>query len=74
MQAIEICLKAADVKGSDIQSVFLTGGSTAIAEVRRQILKMLPNARPITGDLFGSVGMGLAIDAEHRFGRGKQRG
>lgn len=74
VQAIEICLKAADVKGSDIQSVFLTGGSTAIAEVRRQILKMLPNARPITGDLFGSVGMGLAIDAEHRFGRGKQRG
>lgn len=70
VHAIEICLQAADVKGSDIQSVFLTGGSTAIAEVRRQILKLLPNARPITGDLFGSVGMGLAIDAEHRFGRG----
>lgn len=70
VQAIEICLRAADITGGDIQSVFLTGGSTAIAEVRRQILKLLPNARPITGDLFGSVGMGLAIDAEHRFGRG----
>ena len=68
VHAIEICLQAADVKGSDIQSVFLTGGSTAIAEVRRQILALLPNARPITGDLFGSVGLGLAIDAEHRFG------
>ncbi len=35
VHAIELCLQAADVKGSDIQSVFLTGGSTAIAEVRR---------------------------------------
>lgn len=69
--AIDICLRAADVKGTDIQSVFLTGGSTAIAEVRRQILKLVPNARPVTGDLFGSVGLGLAIDAERRFGNGR---
>jgi hypothetical chaperone protein len=68
VHAIDICLQAADVKGSDIQSVFLTGGSTAIAEVRRQILKLVPNAKPVTGDLFGSVGLGLAIDAERRFG------
>ena len=68
VHAIEICLQAADVKGSDIQSVFLTGGSTAIAEVRRQILRLVPNAKPVTGDLFGSVGLGLAIDAERRFG------
>ncbi|HEV8389602.1 MAG TPA: Hsp70 family protein, partial [Dongiaceae bacterium] len=71
VHAIDICLQAADVKGSDIQSVFLTGGSTAIAEVRRQILKRVPNARPVTGDLFGSVGLGLAIDAERRFGNGQ---
>lgn len=71
VHAIEICLQAADVKGGDIQSVFLTGGSTAIAEVRRQILKLVPNAKPVTGDLFGSVGLGLAIDAERRFGSGR---
>ncbi len=70
VHAIEICLQAADVTGGDIQSVFLTGGSTAIAEVRRQILRLLPNAKPVTGDLFGSVGLGLAIDAERRFGGG----
>lgn len=71
VHAIELCLQAADVKGSDIQSVFLTGGSTAIAEVRRQILNLVPQARPVTGDLFGSVGLGLAIDAERRFGAGR---
>ncbi|HWA48302.1 MAG TPA: Hsp70 family protein, partial [Dongiaceae bacterium] len=71
VHAIEICLQAADVKGEDIQSVFLTGGSTAIQEVRRQILKLVPNAKPVTGDLFGSVGLGLAIDAERRFGSGR---
>lgn len=68
VHAIDICLQAADVKGGEIQSVFLTGGSTAIADVRRQILARVPNARPVTGDLFGSVGLGLAIDAERRFG------
>ena len=68
VHAIDICLQAADVSGSEIQSVFLTGGSTAIAEVRRLILQRVPNARPVEGDLFGSVGLGLAIDAERRFG------
>ena len=71
VNAIELCLQAADVKDSDIQSVFLTGGSTAIAEVRHQILKLVPQARTVTGDLFGSVGLGLAIDAERRFGAGR---
>jgi hypothetical chaperone protein len=71
VHAIELCLQAADLKGNDIQSVFLTGGSTAIAEVRRQVLKLVPQARPVTGDLFGSVGLGLAIDAERRFGAGR---
>jgi hypothetical chaperone protein len=71
VHAIDLCLQAADVKGSEIQSVFLTGGSTAIAEVRRLILDRVPNARPVTGDLFGSVGLGLAIDAERRFGSGR---
>ena len=66
-----VTLTGRDSVGNDIQSVFLTGGSTAIAEVRRQVLKLVPQARPVTGDLFGSVGLGLAIDAERRFGAGR---
>ena len=68
VHAIDVCLQAADVKDGEIQSVFLTGGSTAIAQVRRLILQRVPNARPVEGDMFGSVGLGLAIDAERRFG------
>jgi hypothetical chaperone protein len=68
--AIDRCCEEAGIAGDAIQSVFLTGGSTAIPEIRRQILAKLPNARPVSGDIFGSVGLGLAIDAERRFGRG----
>ncbi len=68
VQAIERCCKAAGVVPARIQSIFLTGGSTGIPAVRRRILEHLPAARPVDGDRFGSVGMGLAIDAERRFG------
>jgi hypothetical chaperone protein len=69
IQAIDRCCKAAAVAPARIQSIFLTGGSTGIPAVRRRILEHLPAARPIDGDRFGSVGMGLAIDAARRFGR-----
>lgn len=67
VQAIDACLRAAGVTADAIQSVFLTGGSTAVPEIRRQVLSHLPNAKPVTGDLFGSVGLGLAIDAARKF-------
>lgn len=51
-----------------IDTVFLTGGSTAIARVRQHILGHLPGARVVDGDMFGSVGLGLALDAQRRFG------
>jgi len=66
--AIERCTEAAAIKPERIQSVFLTGGSTGIPAVRNRILAQLPNARAVPGDMFGSVGLGLAIDAQRRFG------
>ena len=68
VRAIDHCFASAGVTGADIQSVFLTGGSTAVPEIRRQILAHLPNATPVTGDMFGSVGLGLAMDAARKFG------
>jgi hypothetical chaperone protein len=67
---IDRCLAQAGVTPGEIQSVFLTGGSTAIPDIRRRILGYLPNAAPVEGDVFGSVGLGLAIEAERRFGNG----
>ena len=66
--AIDRCCDAAGLHADGIRSVFLTGGSTAIPEIRRRILGHLPNARPVDGDMFGSVGLGLTIDAGRRFG------
>ncbi|MER8656397.1 Hsp70 family protein [Mesorhizobium sp. M0847] len=57
----------AGVKASDITAVFLTGGSTAIPLARREILSLVPQAAVIEGDMFGSVGLGLALDAQRKF-------
>jgi hypothetical chaperone protein len=64
---IDRCCRLAAVRPEAIESVFLTGGSTGIPAVRNRILAHLPKARPVAGDMFGSVGLGLAIDAARRF-------
>jgi hypothetical chaperone protein len=64
---IGVCLKLAGVGPQAIDALFLTGGSTRLAHVRAAIVAALPEARPIDGDTFGSVGLGLAIEAGRRF-------
>lgn len=61
-------LAEAQVQASDITAVFLTGGSTAIPLARQSILALVPGARIVQGDAFGSVGLGLALDAQRKFG------
>ncbi|HYD06719.1 MAG TPA: Hsp70 family protein, partial [Reyranella sp.] len=67
IETIDRCCRAAAIAPAAIDSVFLTGGSTGIPAVRSRILAHLPNARAVPGDMFGSVGLGLAIDAARRF-------
>ncbi|ESY24599.1 MULTISPECIES: Hsp70 family protein [unclassified Mesorhizobium] len=57
----------AGITASAITAVFLTGGSTAIPLARREILSLVPQAAVIEGDMFGSVGLGLALDAQRKF-------
>ncbi|MDX8440411.1 Hsp70 family protein [Mesorhizobium australafricanum] len=57
----------AGVAASAITAVFLTGGSTAIPLAKRQILSLVPQACVIEGDMFGSVGLGLALDAQRKY-------
>ncbi|PBC01564.1 Hsp70 family protein [Mesorhizobium sp. WSM3860] len=57
----------AGVRASAITAVFLTGGSTAIPLAKRRILSLVPQASVIEGDMFGSVGLGLALDARRKF-------
>jgi hypothetical chaperone protein len=67
IETIDQCCRLAAVNPEQIDSVFLTGGSTGIPAVRNRILAHVPKARPVSGDMFGSVGLGLAIDAARRF-------
>jgi hypothetical chaperone protein len=60
-------IRDAGLTPSRIGTIFLTGGSTAVNLVRRRILAAAPEARVVDGDMFGSVGLGLALVAERKF-------
>lgn len=55
---------AANIKHEDITAIFYTGGSSKLPIIRQQINALFPRAEVVQGDAFGSVGMGLAIEAD----------
>ncbi|MCX7217788.1 MAG: Hsp70 family protein [Burkholderiales bacterium] len=57
----------AGVSMADIDTVFFTGGSSGVRGLRQRIAAMVPNAKKVEGDLFGSIGAGLGLDAHRRF-------
>ncbi len=61
-------LNIADVRPSQIDAVFLTGGTTQIPVVHQMLVQLFPESRFVKGDVFGSVGLGLAIESERNFG------
>ncbi|WP_319244568.1 Hsp70 family protein [uncultured Propionivibrio sp.] len=61
-------LRDAGVAPERIDTIFFTGGASGVPQLRRRIAAMLPQARPVEGDLFGSIGAGLAIEAARRYG------
>ena len=58
----------AGVRPGDVDTVFFTGGSSGVGLLRARIGTMVPDARRVEGDLFGSIGTGLALDALRKFG------
>jgi len=61
-------LGEAGVAPERVDTVFFTGGSSGVAALRERIAAIVPQARRVEGDLFGSIGAGLAIDAARKFG------
>jgi len=61
-------LANAGVSCERVDTVFFTGGASGVPMVRERIAALLPQARRIEGDLFGSIGAGLAVEAHRRFG------
>ena len=70
-KAVAATLEASGRKATDITTVFLTGGTSAVPAVKHVLTEVLLNARTIEGDLFNSVGFGLALEAKRRHAVGK---
>jgi hypothetical chaperone protein len=60
-------LAAAQVAAERIETLILTGGSTQIPAIMAELRALFPAARVVETDAFGSVGLGLALDAQRRF-------
>jgi len=61
-------LNDAGIAAEDVDTVVFTGGSSGVQLLREKISALLPDARRVEGDLFGSIGAGLALDAVRKFG------
>ena len=61
-------LADAGLTPGDVDTVFFTGGSSGVRMLRERIGQLVPDARKVEGDLFGSIGAGLALDAVRKFG------
>lgn len=66
-QGITQLMKDAGINNSDVDAVFFTGGTTQVGKIQQDIMSMFENAKMVKGNVFGSVGYGLALDAAKRF-------
>ncbi|HWU97752.1 MAG TPA: Hsp70 family protein [Oxalicibacterium sp.] len=65
---VSALLQDAGISADDVDTVVFTGGSSGVRLLREKIGALLPSARRVEGDLFGSIGAGLALDAVRKFG------
>ena len=61
-------LMQAGLQANDIGTVFMTGGSSGLPILRVCVERVLPGVPIATGDMLGSVGTGLALEAQRQFG------
>lgn len=64
---VDATLAEAGLAVERVDTLFMTGGSTGIPAVHAAIARRFPQARIVKGDVFGSVGLGLALDAHRKF-------
>ena len=65
---LQTLLAQAGLHPRDIGTVFMTGGSSGLPILRACVSDVLPGVPIATGDMLGSVGTGLALEAVRRFG------
>ena len=67
-RSVDEALVLAGVSADEIETVVLTGGGAQVPLVRETATARFPHAMIPGADQFGSVGLGLAVDAARRFG------
>ena len=65
---LRLVVATAGLTADSIDTLILTGGSTQIPAILTRLHANFPNARFVETDAFGSVGLGLALDAVRKFG------
>lgn len=58
----------AGIRREQVDTVYFTGGASGVPQLRARIAAELPAARAVEGDLYGSIGAGLAVEAARRYG------
>lgn len=66
-RAIADALETAGLSADAIDTVILTGGGAQVPAVAAAAARPFPEARIARSDAFGSVGLGLGLDAARRF-------
>jgi hypothetical chaperone protein len=66
-QSLDTTLKDAHLHASDIDFVFLTGGSSLVVNIRQIFAELFGESKRHTGDTFASVGQGLVLSAPPLF-------
>jgi hypothetical chaperone protein len=64
---LRLVVATAGLTTDRIDTMILTGGSTQIPAILTRLHANFPNARFVETDAFGSVGLGLALDAARKF-------
>lgn len=60
-------LVQAGIAADRVDTLYFTGGASGVPQLRARIAAELPRARCVEGDLFGSIGAGLAVEAARRY-------
>lgn len=67
VEAISATLGDAGLTPDRIDTVFMTGGSSLMPAVQKEVSRLLKRDDLASGDMFGAVGRGLGLEARRRF-------
>ena len=66
-QTVQQSLQHAMVNADAIDTIYFTGGASGVKGLRQKLATLLPQAKQVDGDIFGSIGSGLGWEAYRRY-------